>query len=77
MPMGRYYFHIRSEAGLVEDEDGLELRDLPAVFEEAMRSAQEFYAEATEPTPMQFEISDDAGTIVLQVPVRRAAGVGH
>ena len=36
--MGRYYFDLRDGDGLTADEEGLELRDVQAVQEEAAQS---------------------------------------
>src|SRR3712207_4948357 len=54
--MALYYFHIRIERGLFEDEDGFDLPDLEAVRREALASAHEFLAEAEWSGPLAFEV---------------------
>ncbi len=71
--MAIFQFHIRDQHGLVLDEDGIELPDAIAAAKEAIRSANEFFEEASTPTNMAFEITDEAGRLVLIVPVRNHA----
>ena len=68
--MAIFQFHIRDQHGLVLDEEGVELPDAIAAVKEAIRSANEFFAEASTPTNMSFEITDEAGRLVLIVPLR-------
>ena len=68
--MGHYRFHIRDAAGLVEDEDGVELPNLTSALRFALHSAREFFEDGTTPTAMEFEISDNTGQTVLKVPIR-------
>lgn len=68
MPL--YYFHVRTERGLVQDEDGVDLPDLPSVINEALVSASEFLAEAEAPQALAFEVADEWGRMVLQLPIR-------
>ena len=68
--MSQYRFHIRDAAGLVEDEDGVDLPDLTSVLRFALRSAREFFEDGTTPTAMEFEIRDNTGQTVLKVPIR-------
>jgi hypothetical protein len=68
--MGHYHFHIRDAAGLVEDEDGVDLPDLTSALRFALRSAREFFEDGATPTTMEFEISDNTGQTVLKVPIR-------
>ena len=77
--MPHYRFHLRDAFGLVEDEEGIDLPDLTSAFREALRSAREFSSEAEPPSAMRFEIADEAGRVVLNVPLQvqaSAAGEG-
>ena len=67
--MSVYRFHVRDAAGLIEDEEGVDLPDLASAFRYALRSAQEFSADAPPPADMLFEIADSTGRIVLTVPI--------
>ncbi len=62
--MSVYRFHIRDASGLIEDEEGVDLPDLAAVFRHALESARGFSEEA----PL-FEIADSTGRTVLTVPI--------
>ena len=68
MPL--YRFHLRDAFGLVEDEEGMDLPDLTSAFREALRSAREFSRDAEPASPMCFEIADEAGRVVLNVPLQ-------
>ena len=68
--MTLYRFHVRTDADLVRDREGLDLPDLAAALREALRSAREFRSEADAPYSMRFEIADPSGKIVLTVPIR-------
>jgi hypothetical protein len=72
--MTLYRFHVRTDADLVPDAEGLELPDLSAALREALRSAREFRSEANAPCSMHFEIADPSGAIVLTVPIRDEVG---
>ena len=76
MPL--YRFHLRDAFGLVEDEEGIDLPDLTSAFREALRSAREFSSEAEPASEMRFEIADEGGRVLLQVPLQvRAPAVGE
>ena len=68
MPL--YYFHVRTDRGLVEDEEGIELPDMQAVRREALVSAHEFTAEAQWSGALAFEVVDAAGETVLTLPIQ-------
>ena len=72
-----YQFHIRDQQGLILDEDGTELPDVLAALREAMKSANEFLTDASAPTDMAFEITDEAGRLVLTLPIRTYAARAH
>lgn len=42
--MPNYFFHIRDSAGVIADDEGMALADLPAARAEAKISAMEIYA---------------------------------
>jgi hypothetical protein len=65
-----FQFHVRDPFGLIVDEEGIELPDLAAVLREAIACSGEFLAEASAPTDMLFEITDEADRIVLMLPIR-------
>ena len=71
--MAIFQFHIRDQHGLVLDEDGIELPNALSAAREALRSAQEFFRDASAPTNMTFEITDETGRLVLAIPIRRLA----
>ena len=67
--MSLYRFHVRDASGLVEDEEGTELPDLPAAFAEALRCVHELVDDTPIPAGMQLEIADETGRVVLMVPI--------
>lgn len=71
--MGIYYFHIRDEFGLIEDQDGIELPDRVALLMEVIQSADEFAREAAIRPRMRFEVTDAAGRTVLMTPVQQSS----
>ena len=68
--MALYYFHVRTQTGLVEDEEGLDLPHLDAVRREALVSAHEFLAEAEWSGPLAFEVTDAHGVTVVTLPIQ-------
>ena len=68
--MALYYFHVRTQSGLVEDEEGIDLPHLDAVRGEALVSAHEFLAEAEWSGPLTFEVTDARGETVLALPIQ-------
>ena len=72
--MPRYYFHIRSSAGLILDPEGTEMPDLDAALTEAERSARELLADLLKSGSVldgqMFEISDADGTVLARLPFR-------
>lgn len=71
MPL--YYFHVRTDTCLVEDEDGVELPDISSVVTEALVSAYGFLIDVDPPDPISFEVVDDFGRIVLRLPIQDLA----
>ena len=68
--MAQYYFHVRTDRGLVEDEEGIDLAHMQAVRHEALVSAHEFIAEAEWSGALTFEVADDLGDTVLILPIQ-------
>ncbi len=71
MPL--YFFHIRDQHYLHEDEEGMDLPDLHAVLEEALRTDRELSELSVEPAGLcglEFEITDCNGRTVLKVPIQ-------
>ncbi len=75
--MALFHFHVRHEQGLVQDDEPLDLPDLPAVFAEAIQSAREFFADEPIGGALQFEIADAGGAIVLKIPIEALAAAGE
>jgi hypothetical protein len=75
--MPRYYFHYWNGIGLEEDPEGLELADVDAAHAKALNMATEILEHRDDLQPQTredsaFEIVDEAGHIVLFVPVSGA-----
>lgn len=68
--MSRFFFHIRDQHYLHEDQEGIELPDLHAVLEEALRADRELAVEPAGLYGLEFEITDSSGRTVLKVPIR-------
>ena len=68
MPL--YFFHIRDQHGLHEDCEGVELPDLHAALEEALRIDRELAVEPASLHDLEFEIADSNGWTVLKVPIQ-------
>lgn len=68
--MTLYYFDLRDGGEIVADEEGLELRDLSAVQEEAARALAGLSWDAvrnftgTQSHRMAIEVRDDAGPVM-------------
>jgi hypothetical protein len=68
--MRTYFFNIRDELGLIEDEDGIELSDEVALWLEAIRSVDEFVRDTSAFSPMRLEVTDIEGRTVLMTLVQ-------
>jgi hypothetical protein len=73
--MRTYFFNIRDEVGLIEDEDGIELSDDLALWLEAIRSVDEFVRDTSTFSPMRLEVTDTEGRTVLMTPVEQSLTV--
>ena len=67
--MSWYRFHIRDEAGRVDDEEGADFPDPLSAVKEALRCSKEVLAEGAGLPGMRFEITDEIGRIVALVPI--------
>ena len=74
--MPRYYFHIKNEVETIQDEEGLVLRGLDEVREEATESAREMMSdkvlEGHGPDGRAFVVTDEQGQVVLDFPFKLA-----
>ncbi|MEE7493777.1 DUF6894 family protein [Methylobacterium oryzae] len=70
MPL--FYFHLRNPEGLNRDRIGLELPSLDAAYLEACHTVPEMSADLVRkklnPVRYAFEIADDSGRLLLEVP---------
>lgn len=70
MPMPRYYFDLSDNAGNVVDEEGLDLRDLEAVQDEAARALCDMARDAaaishsTRAEQMKIAVRDESGPVM-------------
>ncbi len=72
--MPRFFFDYRDKRGvLAPDEDGLDLPDFETAYLEAYRAAIDMWAEARreghDPGAACFEIKDQHGNAVLELPI--------
>jgi hypothetical protein len=71
--MARFFFHLKSDGGLITDDDGIDLPGLSEVTREALQSARELLAEAIKtgkPTlPEALLVVDETGRPVLELPL--------
>jgi hypothetical protein len=70
LAMPRYFFHLRDQHELHEDEEGIDLPDVEAVLEEALRTDRELDREPAGIYGLELEIADSEGRTVLKVPVQ-------
>ena len=68
MPL--FFFHFRDRGHLHEDDKGLDLPDLHAALEEALRTQCELAGELIAGASLEFEIADSSGCVVLKVPIQ-------
>ena len=75
-PMPRFFFHVREGDRLTDDPDGAEFPDLETARADALASARELLAGRLRKTgtlgDQRFEISDEAGRVLAEVPLREA-----
>ncbi len=68
MPL--FFFHLRDQDYLHEDSEGMDLPDLQAALEEALRADRELAGEPIGIYGLEFEIADSSGQVVLKVPIQ-------
>jgi hypothetical protein len=78
-PMPRYFFNIRQDKLLLEDDEGEEFANLDAARQEAIASAREILSEAAfsgeaASLDRKIEVADEAGETVLTIPIGRVTG---
>ncbi|MFC5483162.1 DUF6894 family protein [Microvirga aerilata] len=71
--MSRYYRHIRQGDRLIQDPEGVELRDLDAARAEAIQGIRDILAEAIKrgtdnPLDDAIVITDEAGRELMTIP---------
>ena len=78
--MPHYFFHVRDGGTLLpNDNEGIEFGSVEQVRSEAIQSAREILSNAAlsgkaGSLNTQIEVTDEAGTMVLNLPVGRATG---
>jgi hypothetical protein len=74
--MARFFFHLSSDRGLIEDDNGLDLPDLAAARQAAFEAARGLAAQAVrrgEDGPWNaIVVTDAAGKPVLELPLEEA-----
>jgi hypothetical protein len=65
-----FFFHLRDQADLHEDREGIDLSDLHAALDEVLRTNRELAGEPIGIHGFEFEVADSAGRTLLKVPVR-------
>ena len=68
--MPRYYFHLRNQEDLLEEHEGMDLPDLQAALEEALKVDRDLALDPAGIYGLEFEITDSAGKALLKVPVQ-------
>ncbi len=68
--MPRFFFHLRDQDHLQEDREGMELPDLQAALQEALRVDRELAISPAGIYGLEFEITDSTGRTLLKVPVQ-------
>jgi hypothetical protein len=71
--MTKFYFNVRSEIGVVQDEEGQELPDLAAAAAEAVRSVEAYVAEAPAEGLVVLEVANSSGSSVVTVNIGAVA----
>ncbi|MCJ2104418.1 hypothetical protein MKK70_03255 [Methylobacterium sp. E-041] len=78
--MPYFYCHLRGPSGYERDEIGLEFADLDAAYLEVCRAILDMAAELArsghDPMPYAFEITDDDGLLLMDVPFREMLSKG-
>jgi len=79
--MPHFYFHLRSPAGLTRDKFGQDFDDLEAAYLEACLTIPDMGADLVKrrrnPLPYTFEIANEAGQLLMDVPFSEMLDKGH
>jgi hypothetical protein len=71
--MNRFYFHIKQGEQIVHDDEGLELPNIDAAKNEAIRGARDILSDAiksgSSKVPEALLVADDSGQTVAFVPL--------
>ena len=74
--MPRYFFHLRGDDLLMEDLEGMDLPNLHAALDEALRVRRELALDATDVGGLAFEVATREGRTLLKVPVDEGQRAG-
>ena len=79
--MPHFYFHLRTPAGWERDDTGLDFVGLEAAYLEACLTIPDMGADLVKrrrnPLPYTFEIADEAGQLLMEVPFSEMLDNGH
>jgi hypothetical protein len=75
--MPRYFFHLRDQYELHEDEEGIDLPDVQAVLEEALRTDRELDREPAGIYGLELEIADSEVARCSRCRCKSDAAGGH
>jgi hypothetical protein len=67
--METYYFHIRGNGALFQDEEGMRLPSKRAVLREVLKTRRELARDGDAGRDFEFLIADGTGRTVLRVPL--------
>lgn len=74
--MGRYFFHLRDDVDDLLDPEGLELPDLQAAHDQALRAARDTLSHEIKSGCIdlryRIDVEDEAGRLVLTLPFAAA-----
>ena len=77
--MPRYFFHLRCADKEVFDPSGADLRDPDQAWEAAQATARDLMQTPSDAnvnwTACHFEVADEAGEIVFELPFSEAVGI--
>ena len=70
--MVRYFFHIRDGERLIEDEEGVDVPEMPDTAAQLTKAAMEVISEeewsAERTADRSFEVTDAVGRVILVIP---------
>lgn len=78
VPMAPFFFHVRTDQGLIMDPEGSHLPDLSAAQQEALTALRQIVADrlrgARPLDVQQIEIADDSGRTLMVVQAEDVIG---